>query len=142
MFLPKNLLKYYAWRLFKFVPLLATVLMFSMFIVPFLGAGPIWQLYEKVMAPCQDNWWTVLLQMNNLYPASSFDDKCMPWAWFIPALTQLSLILPLLVYVYQACLPNRFLLRILFALFVLLGCAVSGLMTFLYDEGAMPVQIK
>ena len=87
MFSPGNLLKYYAWRLFKFVPLLATVLIFSMFIIPFLGSGPIWQLYEKVMSPCQDNWWTVLLQINNFYPGNSFDEKCMPWAWFIPALT-------------------------------------------------------
>ena len=142
MFAPGNLLKYYAWRLTKFVPLIATVLMFSMFIMPFLGSGPIWALYEKVMSPCQDNWWTVLLQINNFYPGSSFDDKCMPWAWFIPALTQMSLLLPLFVYVYQACLPNRFLLRILFSLFLLLCCAVSGLMTYLYNEGAMPVQIK
>ena len=45
MFSAKRLLKYYAWRLFKFVPLLGMVLIFSMFLVPFLGAGPIWGLY-------------------------------------------------------------------------------------------------
>ena len=32
-------------------------------------------------------------------------------------------------------------LRIIFALFVLLCCLVSGGLTFLYDEGAMPVAI-
>ena len=46
MFTPKNLLKYYVWRLFKFVPLLATVLTFGFFMMPFIGTGPIWKLYE------------------------------------------------------------------------------------------------
>ena len=65
----------------------------------------------------------------------------MPWAWFIPALTQLSLLLPIFVGIYQACLPNRNLIRILFALFVVLCACISGGLTFLYDEGAMPVSI-
>ena len=96
-----NMVKYYAWRLLKFVPLLSMVLIFSMFLLPFAGSGPIWSNYsETVMKPCEDYWWTVLVQVNNIYPTSSFDDKCMPWAWFIPALTQLSLILPLLVAIY------------------------------------------
>lgn len=61
MFTAKNLLKYYAWRIFKFVPLLAMVLIFSLFVLPFLGSGPIWSTYsETVMAPCNSNWWTVL----------------------------------------------------------------------------------
>ena len=137
----RNLAKYYIWRLVKFVPLLIGVLVFSMSVMPFLGSGPIWGFYEKSMAPCESNWWTVLLQINNIYPRTSFDDKCMPWAWFIPALTQLSLLLPILVAVYQACLPNRTLLRILFSVALLLCCTGSGLLTYFYNEGAMPVSI-
>ena len=53
MFSGKRLARYYLWRLVKFVPLLGMVLIFGMFMVPFLGAGPIWGLYtNKVMAPC------------------------------------------------------------------------------------------
>jgi len=51
------------------------------------------------------------------------------------------MLLPIFVGVYQACLPNRFLLRCLFAAFVLICCGISGGLTFLYDEGAMPVSI-
>ena len=47
MFTPGNLLKYYVWRLIKFVPLLCIVLLFSMYVVPFAGSGPIWAVYEK-----------------------------------------------------------------------------------------------
>lgn len=61
MFSPKNLLKYYVWRFVKFIPLLGMVLIFSLFILPFLGSGPIWKLYETVMTPCDTYWWTVLL---------------------------------------------------------------------------------
>lgn len=53
MFTAKNLLQYYVWRMFKFVPLLAMVLVFSMTVMPFLGSGPIWQLYETTMKPCE-----------------------------------------------------------------------------------------
>lgn len=42
MFKPMNVLKFYVWRLVKFVPLLGMVLIFSLFVVPFLGSGPIW----------------------------------------------------------------------------------------------------
>ena len=143
MFSAKNLARYYAWRLTKFVPLLGIVLLFSMYVLPFAGSGPIWAVYEeRVMLPCNTYWWTVLAQVNNIYPTTGFDDKCMPWAWFIPALTQLSLLLPIFVAVYQAGLPNRFMLRIIFALFLLLCCLVSGGLTFLYDHGAMPVSIQ
>jgi len=141
MFTAKNLLKYYTWRLVKFVPLLGMVLIFALFMLPFLGSGPIWSTYQTVMAPCETYWWTVLLQVNNIYPRNSFDDKCMPWAWFIPALTQLSLLLPLFVAVYQACLPNRTLIRWLFSVALVASCALSGGLTYFYNEGAMPVSI-
>lgn len=142
MFSASRLAKFYAWRLVKFVPLLGMVLIFSLFLVPFLGAGPIWSLYQQVMAPCETYWWTVLLQVNNIYPRQSFDEKCMPWAWFIPALTQMSLLLPLFVGVYQVMLPNRTLLRVVYAFTMILFCALSGLMTGAFNKGAMPVSIS
>ena len=63
----------------------------------------------------------------------------MPWAWFIPALTQLSLCLPLFVATYKFCLPNRNLCRILFTAGMVVFCALSGILTLVYDVGAMPV---
>ena len=87
LFTCKNLAKYYAWRLTKFVPILGAMLIFAMSVIPFLGSGPIWIFYERTMKPCEKHWWTVLLQINNIYPTTEFDDKCMPWGWFIPALT-------------------------------------------------------
>lgn len=141
MFTVKNIVKYYLWRYFKFMPLLGAVLITSLFIVPFLGSGPIWKLYEKVMTPCLSDWWTVLLQFNNIYPTESFDDKCMPWAWFIPALTQLSFLLPIMVGLYRFMLPNRTIIRIVYAILLVLACAASGGLAYYFNVGAMPVQI-
>ena len=53
MFKLDNLVRYYAWRLTKFVPLLGAILIFGMFVMPFLGAGPIWNVYAQTMAPCE-----------------------------------------------------------------------------------------
>ena len=45
--------------------------------------------------------------MNNIIPyGSNFDEKCLPWGWFIPALAQLSLFLPLVLLIYR-CLHKR-----------------------------------
>ena len=148
MFSAGGLLRFYVWRLVKFVPLLATVLLFAMFILPFAGSGPIWQTYETVMKPCDSYWWTVLAQVNNVYPTQSFDDKCMPWAWFIPALTQLSLILPPLTFLYTKLMPRQgatfgreVLTRAVFVSIVLLLLAMNAGLTYYYDLGALPVQI-
>ena len=61
MFTAKALLRYYAWRLTKFLPLLTVVLIFAMCVMPFLGAGPIWKIYGKTMDSCTTKWWTVPL---------------------------------------------------------------------------------
>ena len=148
MFSVRGLLRFYVWRLVKFVPLLGMVLLFGMYILPFAGSGPIWSTYETVMAPCNTYWWTVLAQVNNIYPTQSFDDKCMPWAWFIPALTQLSLVLPPLAFLYTRLVPRRggtfarqVLTRVVFGTLIILFLALNAGLTYYYDMGAMPVQI-
>jgi len=140
MFKASSLLRYYGWRIIKFVPLLATVLIFGMFIVPMIGHGPIWSTYETVMQPCGSYWWTVLLQINNFYPYN-FDEKCMPWAWFIPALTQVSLVLPILAYIYKKATPHFTIIRIITILIVVGLATMNGLLVGYADVGAMPVRI-
>jgi hypothetical protein len=86
MFSVSNLGKFYLWRYCKFAVIQIVMMMFAFFLVQPLGSGPVWPVYATVMEPCHQYWWTVLLQVNNLYPAG-YDNKCMAWAWFIPALT-------------------------------------------------------
>jgi hypothetical protein len=92
------------------------------------------------MAPCSRYWWTVLLQINNFYPAE-YDDKCMPWAWFLPALTQLSLFLPLILFIYQKAMPNRTLVRAIFGGVIAASTALCFYLTYAANEGALPYGI-
>jgi len=64
-----------------------------LFVLPLLASGPIWSNYKTLVGPCSSMWWTNVLWLNNLYPRA-FDDKCLPWTWFIPCYIQLSLLLP------------------------------------------------
>ena len=116
------------------------VLMFAMFFMPMIGAGPIWPTYATVMAPCNTYWWTVLLQINNLYP-KNYDEKCMPWAWFLPALTQLSLVLPLVLFIYKKMMPNRNAIRLIFGFMIFAATAVCFFTTYYSNLGGLPFAI-
>jgi len=94
-----NLGKYYAKKLLKYMPFNIFIILFSIYLQPTMGEGPIWNKYAQFMTPCNTYWYTNLFYFNNLYP-SNFDQQCMPWLWFLPAYIQLSLLLPLLMLVY------------------------------------------
>lgn len=100
LFTASNLGKWYFKKIFRYIPLIIFTLIIAMYIIPLLGGGPVWSYYDlKVMKGCHDYWWTNILLVNNIVPASgSFDDKCMPWTWFIPCLIQVSLLLPGIMY--------------------------------------------
>mmetsp|Transcript_7393 Transcript_7393/g.12482 ORF Transcript_7393/g.12482 Transcript_7393/m.12482 type:complete len:206 (+) Transcript_7393:791-1408(+) len=83
LFVPKNLAKYYLTKLLRFVPLNLICLLFVVYILPFLGSGPVWRNYATLMQPCNSKWWTNALWINNVYPLA-YDDKCLPWTWFVP----------------------------------------------------------
>lgn len=118
------------------MPLIAFTLVFGMFVLPFIGSGPIWQQYSVVMQPCQKYWWTTLIYINNFYPAN-FDDRCLPFAWFIPCYVQLSLLLPLIMVVYRASATTT--AKIFFASLVLLGMVINFSTTLAASAGALPV---
>ena len=91
--------KYYGRKLIRYLPLNLMCLLFFVYGLPLLGFGPIWPNFATVVAPCKKMWWTNALWISNLYP-EAYDDKCLPWTWFMPAYIQLSLLVPLIVGVY------------------------------------------
>lgn len=117
------------------MPLNIVLMLFAMYLMPKIGYGPIWKTYEEVMAPCSDYWWTNVLFVNNFYP-SSFDDKCLPWNWFLPVYIQLSLILPLLLalYLYLPLLGSV----IAYTILALVGFALNLSLIITKDLGATP----
>jgi hypothetical protein len=110
-----------------------------------LGAGPVWNNYqEKVMLPCKNYWWTNVLYINNIVPANgSFDEKCMPWAWFIPCMVQLSLILPPLLWCYTQAKQKGFgYVRAMFAAITVTIWTTIFIVTYKLNlPGALPITI-
>lgn len=83
----------------RLAPLNIVLMLLAMYLLPKIGYGPVWNTYEQVIEPCQSYWWTNVLFVNNFYP-TAFDDKCLPWNWFLPLYVQLSLLLPALLSIY------------------------------------------
>jgi len=135
-----HLAKYYLWRITKFLVVEIVTIAFAMYIITYFGQGPIWPTYETVMAPCNKYWWTVPLQINNFYPAN-FDDKCLPFLWFFPALTQVSLLLPIILLVYKLAMPNRTVVRIIYGLLIVGTTIICYIITYSANVGAIPFAI-
>jgi peptidoglycan/LPS O-acetylase OafA/YrhL len=83
IFSTRSLTKYYLLKIFRYMPLNVMVMLFLIFIMPSIGNGPIWDKFDVMMNGCNSNWWANVLWMSNFYPVN-FDDKCMPWTWFVP----------------------------------------------------------
>lgn len=79
----KNIWNFYKKKIIQIIPFNLFMIGFAMFLMPYLGGGPIWKYYQDLMRPCQSYWWTNALFINNFYPVN-YDDKCMGWNWFIP----------------------------------------------------------
>jgi peptidoglycan/LPS O-acetylase OafA/YrhL len=82
-FTKEELGKWYLRKVTRYIPLNMVAMLFTLFIVPLLGFGPIWDKFSQATAGCSQNWWTNLLWINNVYP-QQYDDKCLPWTWFVP----------------------------------------------------------
>ena len=59
---------FYKNRVIKLIPFNLFALAFFVFVLPYIGTGPIWQNYNKTVQPCSDYWWTNALFINNFYP--------------------------------------------------------------------------
>lgn len=128
----------------RYLPLIAITEIFALYIVPLLGAGPVWNNYEElVMKPCKEYWWTNLLYVNNIVPSNgSFDDKCMPWAWFIPCMVQVSMILPPLLFLVTKAVERSYgTMRLMFATITLSCWTLVFVLTYTMDLGSIPITI-
>ena len=83
MFSFYKLVNYTVKKFLRYMPLNMVCLLATMFFLPLIGSGPIWNNFETIMAPCQTYWWTNMVWVSNFYP-QNYDDKCMPWTWFLP----------------------------------------------------------
>ena len=136
MFTGSALGKYYLRKIFRYMPLNIVALLFVTKALPYLGNGPIWNYYGKLVAPCNNYWWTNVLWISNLYPVE-FDDKCLPWTWFVPCYVQLSLLLPPALYLYKN-VESKMMSGIILTSITLLSVVCVYIFAFTTDYGATP----
>ena len=129
------MVKYYFRKIFRYVPLNIVALLTVNCFLPYVGSGPIWNYYDQLVAGCGNyNWLTNVLWINNLYP-KNYDDKCLPWTWFIPCYVQLSLIVPPIVYLYKK-LNDNFKSGIIFFIIGILSILGNFLVSYHLNLGA------
>lgn len=51
----------------RLTPAVVMLLLITMFILPHLGSGPLWEraLEKKLTETCHEKWWTLLIYMQN-----------------------------------------------------------------------------
>ena len=109
-------------------------------VLPKIGSGPIWNFYDKLVAGCNGNTWTNILWINNLYPRE-YDDKCLPWTWFIPCYVQLSLIVPPTIFIYKK-IDNSLYSGILFFCICMISVLANFFFNYHNDYGATIAMIS
>jgi len=91
--------KFYLHRYIRLTPTYGFIILFSMYLFPLIGKGPVWStIIAKTHAnTCKDYWWTNLLYVNNFYPAD-FEKECIGWGWYLANDMQFYLISPIILY--------------------------------------------
>jgi len=134
MFTSWNLAKYYFRKIFRYMPLNITAMLVAVHGLPYLGSGPIWNYFAELVKPCSSLWWTNMFWLNNLHPAE-YNDKCLPWTWFVPTYVQLSLLLPPILAVYKS-VSNKMAVGVGFAVLYILSIIWNFALVYSVNHGA------
>ncbi|XP_063973444.1 O-acyltransferase like protein isoform X1 [Diachasmimorpha longicaudata] len=87
--------KEYLSRLFRLVPTLGALILFCMFIMPFIGSGPQWNLVVTHHADiCRKTWWRNFLFIHNYF---GFENMCLTHTHHIGIDTQLFALSPIMI---------------------------------------------
>ncbi|XP_011304464.1 nose resistant to fluoxetine protein 6 isoform X2 [Fopius arisanus] len=87
--------KEYLSRLFRLVPNLGALILFCMFIMPYIGSGPQWNLVVTHHADiCKKTWWRNFLFIHNYF---GFENMCLTHTHHIGIDTQLFALSPIMV---------------------------------------------
>ncbi|CDW87686.1 UNKNOWN [Stylonychia lemnae] len=136
-FSAKNIWNYYLRKVIKVIPFNTFCIAFFIFVMPYLGSGPIWGDYEKIVDPCKTYWWTNALFINNFYPVA-YDDKCLGWNWYLPVYLQLTALLPFILLAYKL-IKKKIIISIVFLIVMSFFFALNISLVATAKNGAVPI---
>ncbi|CDW83385.1 UNKNOWN [Stylonychia lemnae] len=94
----KDILKFYARKVMRLLPIYYLVLFFGWFVGPILFDAPLWSINKTLYLNCESYWWASVLFIGNLVPFfGEATEGCMFWSWFLACDLQLYLLIPLYV---------------------------------------------
>jgi len=132
-----NILLMYLQRYLRLTPAYAFLILFSVGFYKFFGYGPYWEgLVTKMKGWCENEWWTNLVYINNLYPAENY---CYGWGWYLADDMQFFLLSPFILWILY---KNRFAgVSLIFSL--MLGSIVTcGMLTEEYNIQPHPLMFN
>ena len=94
------ILKQYARRAYRLIPVMAFVLFTAKYLIPRFVEGPLCQRYTEQFSDCDKYFWTNLLLINNLYPAG-LKSGWMSWTWYFSCDFQMFLLVPIIAVILQ-----------------------------------------
>lgn len=128
-----NLVTYILRKLLRYVPLNMICVLTLVWMLPYLGSGPIWNDFHTLVEPCKTKWWTNLVWINNFYPAE-YDDRCLPFTWFVPVYVQLSVLLPIVLLVYKS-MDNKLVAGIIYLVMIIASLGATFALVYSNDVG-------
>ncbi|KAN0033258.1 hypothetical protein ACTA71_002682 [Dictyostelium dimigraforme] len=91
---------YVVHRFIRLSPLYYFIILFSMWVAPMIGSGPIfYQYYQFTNLGCSSSWWTNFLYFNNLY--STLATECYAVSWYLANDMQFFLLTPILLILFR-----------------------------------------
>jgi peptidoglycan/LPS O-acetylase OafA/YrhL len=106
-------------RLIRLYPLFVIVFILYAGIVPALGSGPVFKVYDDEIATCPSTWWYVFTFILNFKP----DVHCYLWTWYLSDDMQFFIASLIIIYAFSR---NRKMGYLILAL-VFTGCCVGSI---------------
>jgi len=76
----------FVYRVLRLAPLYYLIFLIGWLVMPFIGEGPVWFVYEQSFQQCNEYWWSVLTFTINFFPENqTYTQGCFYWGWFVAA---------------------------------------------------------
>jgi hypothetical protein len=128
-------------RYLRLVPAYAMIFFLYIFVVPYVGTGPLWtsENFPMKNEDCHNYWWAYFLMVNNFVP-NGRGTRCLGYFWYVCNDFQLFLVSPLLIVplFYSLKIGVAVLFGVLTASSLILGFNIANT----YREGQILVTLQ